>query len=1222
MFNPIKHITGKSIPRYWHVLITAILLMIFAIILESKYYNSGLRKDMIPAVEKKIHFLQNKTDKIITSFEEKYNNVKKLSKAFNSFIISNKKTLENYEVLMYIYKSDSLRLWSSNQVYVPFIKDGTWFSGSVKFIDRTWFYVKNHKIDDHELVVLVYLKTVYPFDNNYLRSRFNKHIILDPSVEISLVPRLDFADVHGKNGEYLFSLSSKPTLYKSSTLCTITIILYFLSFFLFIWFAYCILLYTSVRNVYLLQGGIFFIFTGLRILMWNYGFPHIFKESLLFDPQYFALNIYVPSLGDLLLNTVLFWSFIMYINTLYRKKTIVSSFHFVLLSLITFTTILIAWKVIPSLILQSTIHILPYKIMDLNVLSLTIYTVFVLIIHTLLRVIHQFVLMCIRNKNYLLYSTLLPGIWGVYVFSSLSNIIFPIFISLLFAIFTLFEILKKDAFRVENQFILIVICSVFTCCIVFFLNDIKETAIKKILAINTLNNQDIVTEHLLQTSWQNIHKDASLKELIMISPGNEDSVNTYLQIKHFKTHLRKYKLEITICGNKSQFDLSNNLSNCETYFKSLLEKYSKYSQDSNFIFISYPSGQTGYFDRIQVINNRDTNILYIELKSRFVSEDFGYPELLLDEDLIPNPIYKQYSFAKYKNGKLTEQKGNYSYPLDISDKIKYLSQIKDNTVLWDNKKHFLYQSDENTYIVVSSDRKNLYNIFVSFSYIFIFYAGLWFLYKVLIYLDKRKYIYHLKFRQKLQLSVLLMLLISLVIVAIGIIYLNVYFYKNTQNEQIEDKMLSIKTEIEQKFASTDIFEIQDYNYLYNYLLDISSRNFTDIHLYNLSGEIIASSRREIFDMGIIGTVMHPEAFRQLTQRMKPKFLQVEKIGELSFTSAYCILINEKNQPLAYLNIPYFNKQDVISERISSLIAAVVNIYVILILISTLFIIFLTGQITKPLKILAEKISKISPDKGNEKITWESKDEIGELVESYNTMVDKLDDSIKKLAEKERETAWREMAKQVAHEIKNPLTPMKLHLQMLLRSWKNKDTDFGERLEKTTSVLIDQIDILASTATEFSDFAKLSNICLEPIDLIERMMACIKLFNDETTIDFQIKYDVSQHYIIQGDKDKITRVFINIVTNAIQAIPTNKKGEIIIEFLKNSPNIVIKISDNGSGIPTEIQDKIFQPNFTTKNSGSGLGLAIVKTIIDLHNGNIQFDTKENIGTTFTISLPEN
>jgi nitrogen fixation/metabolism regulation signal transduction histidine kinase/HAMP domain-containing protein len=276
--------------------------------------------------------------------------------------------------------------------------------------------------------------------------------------------------------------------------------------------------------------------------------------------------------------------------------------------------------------------------------------------------------------------------------------------------------------------------------------------------------------------------------------------------------------------------------------------------------------------------------------------------------------------------------------------------------------------------------------------------------------------------------------------------------------------------------------------------------------------------------------------------------------------------------------------------------------------------------TRPLQLIRDKMRGISFDGTNEKINWPRKDEIGTLISEYNRMVDELSKSAELLAKSERESAWREMAKQVAHEIKNPLTPMKLSVQYLQKAWNEKSSDWEERLDRFSKTIIEHIDTLSAIASEFSDFAKMPQKHDEKINILDTVRKSLDLFTDTENITFTLEENSPGPHIVMADKNQLIRVFNNLINNSVQAIGKTKKGKVVISIDRKDDMHIIKVSDNGPGIPEEMVDKIFSPSFTTKTSGMGLGLALVKSIIQEAGGHITFSSSPDKGTEFIISLP--
>jgi nitrogen fixation/metabolism regulation signal transduction histidine kinase len=393
---------------------------------------------------------------------------------------------------------------------------------------------------------------------------------------------------------------------------------------------------------------------------------------------------------------------------------------------------------------------------------------------------------------------------------------------------------------------------------------------------------------------------------------------------------------------------------------------------------------------------------------------------------------------------------------------------------------------------------------------------------------------------------------------------------------------------------------------------------TDINIYDDNGYMIASSRSEIFDRGLVSRRMNSQAFYEIFMNFN-NYFQPEKIGQLSYLSAYKVIINQYGDPLGAINLPYFIKQDKYSQEISTLVVAFINLYVLLFLASIIVAVFISNQITRPLTLIQENLQRMTLGKRNAPIAYKRNDEIGSLVKEYNKKVDELAESAELLARSERESAWREMAKQIAHEIKNPLTPMKLNIQHLQRT-KGKNKDYNEYLERVTATLIEQIDNLSNIATEFSNFAKIPQAKNQEFVLADQLQKVIDLYETHDRANIKFQPNGCKDLKINADKEQFSRAIINLIKNGIQSIPDDRIGTLEISLTKSDHVILMAIADNGTGIPKELQEKLFSPSFTTKTSGMGLGLSIVKSIVENFSGKIWFETEPGKGTTFFIEIP--
>ena len=400
---------------------------------------------------------------------------------------------------------------------------------------------------------------------------------------------------------------------------------------------------------------------------------------------------------------------------------------------------------------------------------------------------------------------------------------------------------------------------------------------------------------------------------------------------------------------------------------------------------------------------------------------------------------------------------------------------------------------------------------------------------------------------------------------------------------------------------------------------ISNIHSADLNLYDLYGNLKVSSVPLPYRKGIVSEKMDPIAYYHLNKLKNIQFFQEQKIGSLKYLSNYLPVRDESGREYAYLNIPYFESQNDLQNEISNFLVTIINLNAFIFLIAGIIALFITNRITRSFTLISDQMKKINLQTGNEEIIWNRKDEIGDLVKEYNTMVRKLDVSAELLARSEREGAWREMARQVAHEIKNPLTPMKLNLQYLQMAIDKNSADVKNISLYVAQILLEQIEHLSQIASDFSQFAKIGNTRKQIFNVNEVLENCITLFatNDKITIHSTL---YPAEIFIDADKTQMNRLFTNLLQNAVQSVPDYR--DVILEITSElvDDKILISIKDNGNGIQPDMKNKIFAPNFTTKTSGTGLGLAMCKGIIETLNGDIWFDTKEGEWTCFYIEIP--
>ena len=393
------------------------------------------------------------------------------------------------------------------------------------------------------------------------------------------------------------------------------------------------------------------------------------------------------------------------------------------------------------------------------------------------------------------------------------------------------------------------------------------------------------------------------------------------------------------------------------------------------------------------------------------------------------------------------------------------------------------------------------------------------------------------------------------------------------------------------------------------IADVQNVNFS---IYHLDGKLLNTSIKQFVDQNIDKSIL-----ADLINSNNKSVIEKKMINGEQYRSSYSFIYDNFSNPILILNIPYYDDDSLNTYELDSFVIVIGGVYLFLLIIAILFSYGVSIYITRSLSEIGKKIKQTRLDKTNNKIQINAQTrEVNILVESYNKMVEKLNESVKKLAKSNKEQAWREMAKQVAHEIKNPLTPMRLSVQSFQKNFDIQDSKIENKIDEFTKTLIQQIDTMTTIAAAFSNFAEMPAQEGGKINIIETTKLALKIFK-ENYIIFTTDHKNIQ---VNIDRTQMIRIITNLIKNAIEACNEIKKPLIDVEILKNSNHVLFLVNDNGVGISKELKSKIFEPKFTTKSSGMGLGLGMVKNIVNSYNGTIAVKSKVGVGTTFKIKFP--
>ena len=1127
----------------------------------------------------------------------------------------------------YIIENNSLKYWTNRSIqFSANLNEFKGKNGLIK-LQNGWYQYLLKKENQKKYLALILIKHDYTIKNKYLKNTFHHSFNINNELEIVTQQRPEITTIQDKNGDFLFGIKQvKESDYQSNDNNWLLFLLFFSGYLFLISF----ISKQSRKTTSLRKSSpvIVILFIGLSrfLLLYFHPFEALFQQEL-FSPTVFAQSLFLPSLGDLIINTVLFAIIIYYLSRAIQNINTHNKVVVFLIAITTAVSPLILANLLDGLITNSKINFDINYLLDLNAFSFigigAITTLFISIILLIKISFDHFSKKAFR-KNQLIsifWTLSLVSVIIGHFYLELSAIL-TFWVLLVILVFSLNTNSKTSFYR---SVLLVLIISVTTSYGFIHLGKLKAEVNKEFVAKKLARERDPVTEYLFEDIVKKIEKDTLIQNTANTNLQTNDKLNKHILDRYFGGHYGKY--DITIIGIFNAIDSiyveGNNVVNAAAFFKDKIEQETddpfRVNKTLNFLYSN--EGVSSYFATVKLNSTKEKSILYIELLPKDFSKTEGYPELLLNEKDVASPLNTNtYSFAKYKKGKLINNSGKFNYSIELNNQYQFNDDGFFKTT-FDNAYHVIYQNDKNTSIILSSPQKSIFNYITTFSYFFIITSILVLLIGLIFKISPFNWKIALTdFSTKIQLFIIASIFLSFILFSWGTSYYIKKQYLEKNKTQLSEKVQSVLIELEHKLSEKEKLSEDMHAEMAYYLVKFSNVFYTDINLYDKTGKLLATSRPEVFEQGLIGKQMSPEAYNQIHIHKKSNFTHSENIGRLNYISTYVPFRNEKHEILAYMNLPYFAKQNELENELSSFYTALINIYGLLFLISTIIAVFFANYISEPVRMIKNKISALQLGQSYDLLEWESNDEIGALVYEYNKKVVELEENAVKLVKSERESAWREMAKQVAHEIKNPLTPMKLSIQQLERVAKDNPADLNGRIERTAKTLVEQIDTLTKIADEFSNFAKMPKAQDSEINLIPIIETTIDLYKEENVF-ITTSNTCNNQAIILADKDQLSRVFNNLIKNAIQAIPSTIEGEISVDISQEESSYLIEIKDNGSGISEDKKGKIFVPNFTTKSTGMGLGLAMVKNIVENSNGSIWFETKEKIGTSFFIKLPK-
>ncbi len=1140
-----------------------------------------------------------------------------------------KRLAEQQDMYVFYFENGRLSYWTDHSVPIGARLTSKLMSPVIQTMNAT--YVALHQpVENGMLLGLILIRTEYPYENDYLEDRYQKDFKLDAEVELFNQPGPGLFDITNKDGEYLFSIDLKTRLKSNELNVTVSLFMFMLGL-----VALFVFLGLKTDAAKAGRDKTIWFFISLLTLIYLYlivvffGYPGIISESVFFKPGVYA-SLTFASLGHVWVFVVLLFMITLLFHWFFKRgRALPSNLRLtvpVLLLVLGSVAFAFAHQLGKSLIMDSTISFEAYK---LN--SISPYT----FIGLLILLMANMVFILLLDKALLLLNG--PLNWSSYIWIALVVVgaqvpfLFTEFwqteaITLLFLLGLVVALIHLRTRRSRlklSRFLIIILLLTF-----YFTHDLQKHTSEKLASQKEIelaklsSEHDAVAEMLFADLSDQLRIDSLLIGRLSYQIIDIDRVFDYLQRVYFSGYWTKYDMHITLCRPADRVFIEAPVGEwypCYEYFETLVMEEGLPIKLSDFYFLNNLNGRISYIGIIPYVIGDDEISLFIELDSKIISEELGYPSLLMREK---EETGNGFSYAKYNNGKLITNGGDFNYRL-TSD---FYTEGKDTYEEFTSEgyDHTVFNVDPENTVIVSIRAVQFVDKVISFSYLFAFIFVVFSLSYLVASASHIRATVTWDFKNKIQYSMIGTLFLTFIVICSGTIYFVMQQYRMKHEDNLQNTMRSLYIELIHKVEhEKDLrnWSSDSYYNLDELLRKFSNVFYTDINMYDARGMLLATSRGEIYDQQFLSSRMNREAFDKLSKENYSIFIHTEEIGNMNYQSAYVPLLNSENNFLAYLNLPYFTQPEMLAQEVTNLVVVILNTYVILLLLILFLSVFLADRITQPLRFIQSRIAQLSLSKSNEKIVYGGKDEIAGLVDEYNYMVEELEKSAYLLARSERESAWREMAKQIAHEIKNPLTPMKLNVQHMQRMIREEGTDIAAQVEKVSQTLIEQINSLTLIANEFSDFAKMPKARNRKINLVTKLRNVVNLFENSEGFKVDLALGELTKVYTYGDPQQFQRMIINLVKNGIQAIPEEREKKVSISMEREPGNsVLIAVEDNGRGIPESIQEKMFHPNFTTKSGGMGMGLAISANLIKSMDGEIWYTTRAGEGSVFYVRLP--
>ena len=1166
----------------------------------------------------------------------------------------------HYGIFIYsvnVFGTADMKFWNDHLI-VPspgmlYENDGEYFH----HLSNGWYYTLKKTIADNSETgkvvsfAMIPVRSEFFIETDYLPKRFAYSPTADKRVIIS--DKITAFPVKTASGKTLFYLAKKTAAavpYNDRQ----TIFLRFGAFLFLFLFIHLLAEWVARKKGAWKAIGLLTILI-LLIRLTTYYFPSLLnlRQFELFDPAIYGSNPVQRSLGDLLINTIfLTWIILFVWAKLHHEEKPVArvpvSIRWIAgllaLCLLIFSTFILA-TVIRSLVSDSKISFDVTDFFSLNGYTIAGFIVFsclALSYYYLSQLLFGFIFTFFKERKILIYFSIgFAGLIYLTIRSGHPDVLFYLPVLIWLLIYTwLFNrqriIFSRMRINIASTLSWIFLFSVSIAVIMLTENRKVEWEKRKRLADKLAVETDPSSERLMSIAIQYLDNDFLADNFYRLNDRETGKIFRDSIIReNYSGYLNKYDTRLYAYDVVDK-PLYNDDPTSYEDLNTILKVQSKDTKIEGLYYYETSFDKFNYITRRDVTDtvNRKIGSFFIISSPKNYSREALFPELFKQfkqTDPENSPIY---SNAVYISRRLASTPGNYPFAISLTgDEVpKEEFQKKSNgdfDELW-------YRANNDKVVIVARKKETIIEAITLFSYIFCSFLFLVALAQLLSLILKTGYewrgfrkLLELNIRRQVHSTIIFISIFSFLI--IGVATISFFISRNKQNssDKLSRTMKIMVNEMQKKLSDHSTFDdvVKIYDSVSNFDLqklvnEVSDIHGVDVNVYDLKGDLQVSSEANVYTKGVLSKKMDPLAFYHLNRLRQVQHAQEEKIGNFSYLSIYSPVRDEDGTVYAYINIPYFTSKPELDQEISNFLVTIINLNAFIFLIAGLIALFITNRITRSFSLISDKMKEVNLGKLNEEIIWNRNDEIGELVKEYNKMVAKLGNSAIALAKSEREGAWREMARQVAHEIKNPLTPMKLSIQYLQKAINNNQPNVKELSSSVANTLVEQIDHLAKIAADFSQFANIGNTNVEVFDLHDVISSLKELYRPNYNVALDWK-PVQARVMIEADRTQMNRLFTNLFANAVEACNGNDVCAIDVnEEISGNGTIVISIKDNGEGIPPEVQSHIFVPNFTTKSSGTGLGLAMCKGIVEQAKGTIWFETEQGRGSIFYVQLPVN